>query len=115
MKKKDINLLITVAISLAVLILALFLINSRKAETPDEIAQCIGEKSLLYTQLGCHACEIQENVFGESYQYLNKIDCYYDTNACITANITATPTWIINGEKYVGVQSIAELQELTNC
>lgn len=113
--KINLNLSITVLIILGILILTVILINNKKAETPNEIAQCIGEKSLLYTQLGCHACKTQENLFGESYQYLNKIDCYYNTNECITANITATPTWVINGEKYVGVQSVTELKELTNC
>jgi len=104
---------ITIIIILGVIILAFFLINKNKNETPDEIAKCIGKNSLLYTQLGCHACKTQEDLFGESYQYLNKIDCWFERDKC--EDITATPTWIIKGEKYIGVQTIEKLKELTNC
>lgn len=113
--KKNVTAIITFLVIFGVVILASVLINNKKQGTSDEIAKCIGENSILYTQLGCHACETQKELFGESYNSLNKIDCYYTPEKCITANITATPTWIIKGEKYVGVQSIEELKELTNC
>jgi hypothetical protein len=112
MKRKVINA-ITFLIIFGVIIFAVILINKPKGETSDEIAKCIGKNSVLYTQLGCHACETQKNLFGESYQQLNVIDCFYEGGKC--SGITATPTWIINGEKYVGVQSIEELKELTSC
>jgi hypothetical protein len=112
MKRKVINT-ITFFVVVGVIILAVFLINKPGEETSDEIAKCIGKNSVLYIQLGCHACETQENLFGESYQYLNKIDCFYERDKC--TNITATPTWLINKEKYIGVQSIEKLQELTGC
>jgi len=112
MKRKVINA-ITFLVIFGVVILAAFLINKPANETSDEIAKCIGENSVLYTQLGCSACKAQEDLFGESYEYLNKIDCFYEREKC--SEITATPTWIINNEKYVGVQSIEKLQELTGC
>ena len=113
--KRKVMKAITFLIIFGVVIFAAFLITSKGEETSNEVAKCIGENSILYTQLGCHACETQKDLFGESYQLLNKIDCYYNPEKCIDTNITATPTWIINGEKYVGVQSIEELKELTNC
>jgi hypothetical protein len=112
MKRKVINA-ITFLVIFGVVILAAFLINKPANETSDEIAKCIGENSILYTQLGCSACKAQEDLFGESYQNLNVIDCFYEREKC--SEITATPTWIINNEKYVGVQSIEKLQELTKC
>jgi uncharacterized membrane protein len=112
MKRKVINA-ITFLIIFGVVILAAFLITSKGEETSNEIAKCIGENSVLYTQLGCHACETQKNLFGESYQYLNLVDCFYEGEKC--SNIEYTPTWIINNEKYVGIQSIEELKELTGC
>ena len=107
---------LTIAIIISVIIFSVIVIN-RSNGTPDETAKCIGQNSELYIQLGCHACESQEKLFGESYQYLNTIDCFYEEerNKCITAEITATPTWIIDGKKYVGVQSIEELKKLTGC
>jgi len=112
MKKKEINWIILLIV-FGIIILAKIILSNKSVETSNEIAQCIGENSVLYTQLGCHACEAQKNIFGESYQYLNEIDCFYEREKC--SEITATPTWLINGEKYIGVQSIEELRELTKC
>ena len=114
MKRKVINA-ITFLIVFGVIIFAIFLITNKGQETSDEVAQCIGKNSILYTQLGCHACETQKNLFGESYKSLNKIDCYYTPEKCISANITATPTWVIKNQKYIGVQLVDELKELTGC
>ncbi|MFH1787720.1 MAG: hypothetical protein ABH811_02945 [archaeon] len=105
--------LITILIIMFIIILAYFIINRQHPETPNQVAECIGKNSILYIQLGCHACENQEDMFGENYQYLNKIDCFYERNKC--DEITATPTWKIKGEFYEGVQSIKKLKELTGC
>lgn len=99
---------------IGVVIFSVFIKNAfANGNTPQSTAECIGENSVLYVQLGCHACETQENIFGESLEYITLIDCWYERDKC--EGITATPTWIINGEKYVGVQSIEKLKELTGC
>lgn len=116
-KKRKRLFLNILTISLAALfILILILIrNSPHPDTTEEVAQCIGKRAVLYTQLGCHACETQEQMFGENYQYLNVVDCFYDRETCTEKQIEYTPTWIINNEKIIGVQSIEELQKLTGC
>ena len=106
---------ITLGVILIVVIIAIAVMTRSHPETDKEITKCIGENSVLYTQLGCHACELQEDLFGENYQYLNTIDCFFKQEACIEKEIRATPTWIIKEEKYVGVQSIEQLKELTGC
>lgn len=103
---------ITTAIILAVLILAYFIITKNN-HTDEQTTKCIAEKSWLYVQLGCHACKIQEEIFGDDYKYLRTIDCWFEQDKC--SDISRTPTWIINGETYVGVQSIEKLKELTGC
>lgn len=105
--------LITIIIILGVIILSIIIISRPQPETPEEVAKCIGKNSKVYTQLGCHACETQKNMFGESYKYLNVIDCFYEKDKC--SEIKYTPTWIIKGGEYVGVQSIEKLKELTGC
>lgn len=114
MKKKSV---ITWIVIIAVVAFAIFILNKPQPLTDEEFAKCLGENSELYTQAGCHACEIQENMFGETYQYLNIIDCVLEKNwpICQEADIRATPTWIINGQKYVGVQSIETLKQATGC
>ena len=103
-------------ISIMIIVIAFFLIiYEPKPETPENLVECIAENSILYTQLGCHACETQEKLFGDNYNKLNIVDCFYEKEKCLQENITATPTWIINGEKIIGTKEIEELKILTNC
>jgi glutaredoxin len=75
-------------------------------------AKWIGNHSVLYVQTGCSHCKDQEALFGENIKYLTIID-ESNPQAFIEAGIEATPTWVINGQKYIGVQSIEKLKELT--
>ncbi len=81
--------------------------------TTEEVAKCIGEKSTLYVQLGCSHCKTQEDMFGNNTKYLNTIDCFYERDKCV--DIQGTPTWLIDGQKYEGVQDINTLRNLTGC
>ena len=110
MKKRN---LATVLIILGVIILSVIILKKPVPETSEEIAKCIGQNADLYVQLGCHACTIQEKMFGENSQYLNIIDCWFEKDKC--SGIAHTPTWIISKEKYIGVQNIEELKKLTGC
>lgn len=110
MKKR---FLITITIIIVVIIFSVIMINSKKNGISSEVTKCIGEKAVMYTQLGCHACENQEKLFGEESKYLTIVDCWYEQEKC--AGIEYTPTWIINGKKYIGIQSIEKLKELTGC
>ena len=108
--------LVTALIIIAVVVIAIYALTRSNANTDAELAKCIGSKSTLYIQTGCSACKKQENLFGTTYQYLNNtIDCLVKTQECVNKGITATPTWIINGEKSVGVRTIEKLKELTGC
>lgn len=115
MKKETMNLIITIAIVIVIIAVGILLTNKKAPETEEEVIKCIGSKAVLYTQLGCRACEAQEDLFGENYKYLDVVDCWYNHEPCIDADISATPTWIIKGEKITGVQTIDKLKELTGC
>jgi len=106
---------ITLIIIVAVIALAILLLLTKGGSATEELAKCIGEKSTLYIQLGCHACETQENMFGDNYKYLNTVDCFEEYEECLEKEIEATPTWIIDGEKFRGVQTINTLKEATDC
>ena len=114
-KKSKKTTWVTVGIIIGVIILAYFLINKPKTETPEAVAKCIGEKSTLYVRTGCSHCRTQENMFGDNLKYLNIIDCLYEKDKCIEKEITNVPAWIINGEKIEGVQPIDKLRKLTGC
>ena len=110
MKKRS---LVTLGIIFAVIILSLIILTRSHPDVSEELAYCIGQNSVLYMQTGCHACEIQEQYFGENVKFLNTINCWIEGEKCL--GIKGTPTWIINGEEYLGARSVEELKELTNC
>jgi len=113
------NTWLTIVIIVVVVAFGVYL-SSRGGNPPDgtltkEVAQCIGENSVLYVQLGCTHCEEQKEMFGENYKYIETIDCFYNKTLCADEQISGTPTWVRNGEQYVGVQSIEKLREITGC
>lgn len=112
--KKDIKIYLSLGAIVIIIIFGIFLVKGNGSAN-EKTAKCIGENSDLYTKLGCPACEAQEKMFNENYHYLKKIDCHFEIQKCIDAQITGTPTWVINEEKYPGVQTIEKLKELTGC
>jgi glutaredoxin len=117
------NKIVTISVILIILLLALGIIyfkgtGAAMQNIPsEEIAKWIGEHSTLYVQTGCSHCITQENLFGENKKYLTIVDCITSAEnkqMCINAGIEGTPTWIINGQKYEGIQTIEKLKELTN-
>ena len=111
--KSNKNSQITWGIIIVVLIIALGIMYYPKQTSTADVAKCIGQHSMLYVQYGCVHCKNQEDMFGDNVKYLNMVDCYYERDKC--ANIQATPTWVINGNQTVGVQSLEKLKELTGC
>lgn len=107
------SLLITIAIIIGVIVFAIIMRSAIHNGVPQDVSKCIGQNSELYIQLGCHACETQKQLFGEDINNLNIIDCFYEREKC--DDIQYTPTWIIKGEKYIGVQTIEKLKEITGC
>lgn len=117
MEKNKVVTVITVVLILAIACGIIYFKGFQGATIQDlpseKVAKWIGENSVLYVQPGCSHCEDQERLFGDSIRYLTMIDCLENRQECIDAEVEGTPTWIIDGQKYVGVQSIEKLKELT--
>jgi len=114
--------LITASIIVIILLVAggiIFFKNFQGSTIQDipseKVAKWIGEHSVLYVQAGCIHCKEQEDLFGENVKYLTILDGIKPENRqkFIDAEIEATPTWVINNQKYVGLKTINELKELT--
>ena len=88
-----------------------------KETTPgqyDEFAKYLTEQGVkMYGTEWCSHCKDQKKLFGDSFQYIDYIDCDKNRNACIDANINGFPTWEINREHYSGKQSLERLASLT--
>lgn len=113
--KSKFKKILTPLIIFLIIFFSLYVINSNKKQTSQEIAKCIGQRAELYVQLGCPHCILQEQEFGENYKYLNVVDCFYEREKCIEKQISATPTWIISQKRYEGFQSLETVRNITGC
>jgi glutaredoxin len=117
MNKKVASTLVTVLI-IVIIAAVLFYVTIGKpsATVSAQAAQYIGNHSIVYVQAGCVHCKDQEDLFGDNWKYITTLDCIAsqaNTQICINNNISGTPTWVINGKQYIGVQSIQTLESLT--
>jgi hypothetical protein len=87
----------------------------QKNTIDNQTVLCISQNSIVYTQAGCLHCQEQEDLFGNKWKLINYRDCKIYPEICILEDIKSTPTWEINGEKYEGFQSLAQLKNLTGC
>lgn len=113
MKKRVPWSLIVILVAVIIGFILIFFSEHSPEEDLNEFVECISTKATLYTQLGCHACEKQEELFGENYENLEIVDCFFDPELC--EEITGTPTWEIGDERYLGVIYLEDLARLTKC
>lgn len=88
----------------------------------DTFAQCLTDKnSTVYGAFWCPHCARQKELFGNSFEKVNYVECSLpdksgQTEACISANITSYPTWeFSNGERVQGVQTLQQLAQKSSC
>ncbi len=115
MPKKNLATWLIIAIVIIIAGIVIYLQTRPNTNVSPELAQCIGKNSAMYSQTTCHYCRQQKDMFGDNVKYLNITECDYNISLCNSLGITETPTWIVNGTKYAGVQSVDELKRLTGC
>ena len=81
-----------------------------------KFAECLTEKNaVLYGSNHCSHCNTQKILFGEYFEKISFVNCDETPWLCEAVDITAYPTWIINGKKHLGTESLTKLKELTGC
>lgn len=89
---------------------------AKKPSKYDTFAQCLTEKgATMYGTEWCSHCQNQKKTFGKSFQYINFVDCDFNSGECLRNGIRGYPTWMINETKYTGEQPLFRLASLTNC
>jgi uncharacterized membrane protein/glutaredoxin len=74
----------------------------------------------FYGAFWCPHCNHQKELFGASVKRLPYVECSPggpqapSAPICQEKNITSYPTWIINGQRYTGVQELDVLAQLSN-
>ena len=62
----------------------------------DSFAKCLTVKGFsMYGAEWCPHCKDQKALFGDSFKYINYVECPQNTNLCLAKGIQGYPTWII--------------------
>lgn len=92
------------------------------AKSGLSLAQCLNSKGvILYGAYWDSSTKKQKEYFGSNAAELRYVECGVQGDyraqqkICEEAGILAYPTWVINGKKYMGVQTLSQLAALTGC
>jgi hypothetical protein len=83
----------------------------------DNFAKCLTEKNVvMYGSETCPHCQNQKKMFGDSFQYINYVECSENPSACTEKGVQYIPTWSVNGSlQSSGEKTLNELSSLTGC
>lgn len=120
MKNYKIVLEVAFVLSLLVLVLLIFLFrfsNKTDAGNLDEFAQCLsGKNVVMYGAYWCPHCQNEKAAFGDSFGFVDYVECTARPNDCIAAGIKGYPTWIFSdGRRLEGEQGIEKLSKESGC
>ncbi len=93
--------------------------NGRQLEP---FASCLTEKgAVMYGAFWCAHCQEQKKLFGDSFQYINYVECSLpdgktQTELCLKKNISGYPTWEFEDSRRVeGSMDLETLAQRTGC
>ena len=98
--------------------------NSPTANNPENadyivaLAKYLSEKGMvMYGAYWCSHCKTQKDEFGDAFQYIDYVECDAqgpnpNPDECQAQGIEGYPTWVYQGAKYSGTQTLAKLAEI---
>ena len=91
--------------------------NGKNAEALDSFALCLTDKGwTMYGAYWCPHCQNEKAAFGDSFKYVNYIECTEKPDICTKAGIKGFPTWITDdGRRFEGEQGVAGLAKESMC
>lgn len=120
--KKSILTLIIIAVILTISIIIAISISTEDPTRYDKFAKCLTEQDTkMYGTYWCHFCASQKEEFGDSFKYINYVECSLPdrggaTAECKKEQITGYPTWEFKDKtKRSGILGLKDLSELTGC
>ena len=110
-------------IVILVLVSVIFLVTAGCSRSPSpSFAQCLTEKDVtMFGAYWCSHCATQKKLFGNSWQYINYVECSLPNKAgtteiCLQEKIETFPTWeFADQTRFEGVLPLEQLSERTGC
>ena len=117
-KENIITILIAIVLCLGVIVFAVINNTNKKRVSGiyDNFAQCLTDKgAVMYGAAWCAHCKEQKAVLGESFKFIDYVECPDNTQFCIDKGIQGYPTWLIGtSTKLEGFDKNKTMQELSD-
>jgi len=80
-------------------------------------AQCLSTKGFkMYGADWCSHCQNEKRAFGDSFKYVEYIECPDNIEECRAEGINGYPTWELpDGRKLEGEQGLEKLSQESGC
>ena len=70
----------------------------------------------MYGANWCSHCQNEKKAFGDSFRFVNYVECPKNTKECRAKGVEGYPTWILSdGKKLVGEQGLGGLARASGC
>ena len=112
MKANSKFILVVIAV-IAIIVLIFYFKNGNNITQED--VDCITSKATLYVSKTCSHCANQKDILGDYLTQFNLIDCADERERCLNDGVLRVPSWKIDNELIIGIKTLQELKELTNC
>lgn len=96
--------------------------NAPVASKYDGFAKCLADNGTkMYGAYWCQHCASQKQMFGDSFEFVNYIECSLpnragQTQECKDARINAYPTWEFkDGKRIEGELALGQLSQYSGC
>lgn len=92
--------------------------TTENADYIVKLAKYLSEKGMvMYGAYWCSHCKEQKDTFGDAFQYIDYVECdpqgsNANPDECQAQGIEGYPTWIYQGQKYSGTQTLAKLAQI---
>lgn len=105
-----------------VVIIALLILTSCSSGVSPQFAQCLTDNGVvMYGTYWCPHCQNQKEMFGDSWEFVNYIECSLperagQTQICKEDGITGYPTWkFSDGSELKGEVTLEQLALKSGC
>jgi hypothetical protein len=107
-------------IALLVIVLGIILYTVLQPSGPaiqDKLAQCITQSgAVMYGTEWCTHCQEQKRLFGDSFRYIDFVNCDLKPDICSAEGVEVFPTWVFaDGRNASSAQSLDVLAARTGC
>jgi len=120
-KKKNLKIYLIGIFMLIFILGSVSHLSSKENPEISELAQCLTDNGAqMYGTFWCGACTEQKKLFGNTFKYIDYIECDSRGNnpqpeRCQIEEITGYPTWKISGKTLTGVRDLNQLASIAGC